>query len=42
MLVNDGDVGEYRGLVGEYPGDDKLRAGDVGEYVVEVGARPRS
>ena len=26
----------------EYPGDDKLRARDVGEYVGEVGGRRRS
>ena len=25
------------GLVGEYPGDNTLRAGEVGEYVGEVG-----
>ena len=31
-------VGEHHG-VGEHPGDDKLRARDVGQYFGEVGAR---
>ena len=33
-----GDVGKNDGDA--YPGDDKLRARDVEEYVGKVGARP--
>ena len=39
---SDTDSCEYCGLVDEYPGDDKLRARDIGEYGGKVGAWSQS
>ena len=41
MGENEDEVSEYCGLVGEFPGDVRLSAGDVVEYVGEVGPLER-